>query len=158
MPCPRSPHSHMAIRTLRSVFGSFALAATLIGFLLPTSAFASDLEVENPWISIPAPYENPSLYFLIQNRDSKNRTIIGGGCEGCDWLEIRRVVFKDGVMGSEKMEAMEIPAGGAVAFVPRGLFISLVGLGSVERGAKMPIQLEFENGEKLEIEATVGQP
>ncbi len=62
------------------------------------------------------------------------------------------------MMGSEKMDEMQIPAGGAVAFVPRGLFMSLIGLGSLEVGAKLPIELEFKNGEKLEIEATVRQP
>lgn len=158
MSSPCSPHSPTTNPILRSALRSFALAALWVGFLLPTSASASDLKVANAWVSIPASYENPSAYFLIQNRDSKVRTIIGGRCEGCNWIEIRRVVFKDGVMGSEKMEAMEIPAGGAVAFIPRGLFISLIGLGSIERGARLPIELEFKNGERLEIEATVGQP
>jgi copper(I)-binding protein len=48
---------------------------------------------------------------------------------------------------------MEIPAGGAVAFVPRGLSLSLVGLPTLAAGDSVPIELEFADGEKLEIEA-----
>jgi copper(I)-binding protein len=125
--------------------------------LLPTSAFASDLKVANAWVSIPESYEIPPAYFLIQNRDSKNRTIVGGRCERCGWIEIQHVVFKDGGLGSATMETMEIPAGGAVAFVPRGLFISLIGLGPVERGTNFPLEIEFKSGEKHETETTIGQ-
>jgi len=158
----RSPHIFTRDQSARTALPSLILScfvAVLLAFsLTPTQAIASDLKVANAWISVPAAYENPSAYFVIQSHDKKTRTIVGGQCSGCDWIEIRRVVFKDGMMGSEKMDEMQIPAGGAVAFVPRGLFMSLIGLGSLEVGAKLPIELEFKNGEKLEIEATVRQP
>jgi copper(I)-binding protein len=136
-----------------------ALLLTLLLALLPASVHASDFKVANARVTAPVSWENPSVYFVIQNPDSKARTIVGGSCEGCDWIEIHRTVFEDGVMTSEKLEEMAIPAGGALAFAPRGLFLSLIGLteikGADEGGAKFSIELEFADGEKLEIEAAV---
>ncbi|MFP6656494.1 MAG: copper chaperone PCu(A)C [Myxococcota bacterium] len=151
---------HLPFRLLRLVgLRKICLVGTLfcvLGFSF--SASADDFKVANAWVSLPAPYENPSAYFVIKNRDSKIRTIVGGSCNGCDWIEVRRVVFKDGRMGSEKLEEMAIPAGGAVAFVPRGLFLSLIGLSGLEAGGKLPIELEFADGEKITIEASVRKP
>jgi copper(I)-binding protein len=145
------------LASLRKVclFGALSFSVVLG---LPLAVSANDFKIANAWVSLPAPYENPSAYLIIQNRDSKIRTITGGGCAGCDWIEIRRVAVNDGVMGSEKLETMAIPAGGAVAFVPRGLYLSLVGLSGLEAGSQLPIELEFANGEKITVEASVGDP
>jgi copper(I)-binding protein len=137
------------------------LLLALLPTVLPASAHASAFKVANARVTAPVSWENPSVYFVIQNADSKVRTIVGGSCEGCDWIEIHRTVFEDGVMTSEKLEEMAIPAGGAVAFAPRGLFLSLIGLSAIEgadeSGAKFSIELEFADGEKLEIEAAVDE-
>lgn len=136
--------SRLARRVLR-------LAALLV--LLPVSASAGDLVVANASVRVPEPYENATAYLVIQNKGNHPRKIVGGTCGGCDWIEIRRAVFKDGMMDSQKLDEMEIPAGGAVAFVPRGLSLSLIGLGTLEAGQTVTIELEFENGEKLTVEA-----
>ena len=120
---------------------------------LPTAAAATDLKVANAWASLPQSWENASAYFVIQNNSDKARTIVGASCEKCDYVEILRAVFKDGAMGSEKLEKMEIPAGGAGAFVPRGLSLNLVGLAALAAGEKLEVELEFKDGEKLVIEA-----
>jgi copper(I)-binding protein len=138
---------------LRSIARSSLFFALPMLLLIPVTATASDLVVANAWATIPAPHENPSAYFVIQNKGAKPRTIVGASSSRCDWIEIQRAVVKDGVMDSEKLEKMEIPAGGAVAFVPRGLSLSLVGLAALAAGDPVPIELEFADGEKLEIEA-----
>jgi copper(I)-binding protein len=138
---------------LRSIARSSLFFALPMLLLIPVTATASDLVVANAWATIPEPHENPSAYFVIQNKGAKPRTIVGASSSRCDWIEIRRAVVKDGVMDSEKLEKMEIPAGGAVAFVPRGLSLSLIGLAALAAGDSVPIELEFADGEKLEIEA-----
>ena len=134
------------------------LLLLLVLAALPAAARASDFKVANAWVTAPVSWENPSAYFVIQNPDAKVRTIVGGSCTGCDWIEVHRTVFKDGAMTSEKLEEMAIPAKGSVAFVPRGLFLSLIGLTAIESGTKFSIELEFADGEKLEIEAEVREP
>ena len=136
---------------------SFPLVSMLLPMLLliPLSAAASDLVVSNAWVNVPDPDESPSAFFVIQNRGKEPRSIVGANSPKCDWIEIRRAVVKDGMMDSEKIEKMEIPAGGAVAFVPRGLFLSLVGLKPLASGESLAFELELADGEKLPIEAIV---
>lgn len=137
----------------RSIVRTRCLPSILVLLLLPIAATASDLSVANAWVSRPEPWENSSAYFVIQSKSSKVRTLVGASSSCCDWIEIHRTVLKDGVMDSEKLDEMEIPAGGAVAFVPRGLYLNLVGLESIEAGEAVIIELEFADGEKMEIEA-----
>ncbi len=145
-------------RACRTKAGPAALAIFfLLAAFFANSAAADGFQVANAWITEPVSYENPSLYFVIQSKESKVRKIVGGSCPGCDWIEIRRIIFKDGMMDSEKLDEMAIPAGGAVAFIPRGLFVSLIGLTGVEVGTQLPVELEFADGEKLTIEAKVGK-
>lgn len=138
---------------LRSVFGRSLVFALPLLLLFPIAATASDLKVANAWASLPQPWQNSSAYFVIQNNSAKVRTIVGASSSRCDFIEILRAVLKDGMMDSEKLDKMEIPAGGAVAFVPRGLYLNLVGLGSLAVGEPITIELAFADGEKLEIEA-----
>jgi copper(I)-binding protein len=48
---------------------------------------------------------------------------------------------------------LSTPAGGAVAFVPRGLYLNLAGLETLAAGESITIELEFADGEKLEFDA-----
>lgn len=127
----------------------------VLGLLLwmPMPAAASDLKVSNAWVTVPELHENPSAYFVIQNQGKEPRTIVGASSPSCDWIEMRRAVVKDGMMDAEKIDQMEIPAGGAVAFVPRGLSLGLIGLATLASGESVAIELEFADGEKLAIEA-----
>ncbi len=143
------------LKTTTRAIVAFALPLLLV---LASPASASDLKVANAWVDLPAAYQNPSAYFVIQNKGSRARKIVGASSLRCDWIEIRRAVVKEGVMASKKIEEMEIPAGGAVAFVPRGLSLTLVGLGPVEAGDVIEIELALGDGEKLPIQAVVRAP
>jgi copper(I)-binding protein len=131
------------------------LALLLTVLLLPLSAAASDLHVGNPWIDLPIFDEDPPGYLAIQNQGNKPRKIVGGSSPRCETIEIHRAALKDGVMGSEKLDEIEIPAGGAVAFAPRGLFLLLVGAEKLEEDEQVSIELEFADGETLGFEAVV---
>jgi copper(I)-binding protein len=133
-------------------------AALLVSLAIAAAVVAhadepSEIRVANPKVIVPESWENATAYLVLQNKGKTARKIVGGRCSGCDGIEIRRAVFRDGRMESEKLEEMEIPAGGAVAFVPRGLSLSLVGLNEVEEGATVAFELEFADGEKLPVEA-----
>jgi hypothetical protein len=128
---------------------SLALAATVVAH----ADEPSEIRVANPKVIVPESWENATAYLVLQNKGKTARKIVGGSCSGCDGVEIRRAVFRDGRMESEKLDEMEIPAGGAVAFVPRGLSLSLVGLNEVEEGATVAFEIEFADGEKLPVEA-----
>jgi copper(I)-binding protein len=129
------------------------LLSLLALLLLPAAATAGDLKIANAWATLPEAWENSSAYFVIQSKTSKTRTLVGASGSCCDFIEIRRAVLKDGAMDSEKLDKIEIPAGGAVAFVPRGLYLNLVGLETLAVGESVTIELEFADGGKLEFDA-----
>ena len=131
------------------------LPLLIVALSIPISAAASDLNVGNAWISLPILDEDPHVYFAIQNRGDQPRKIVGGSSARCEKVEIHRAVLKDGVMASEVLDEMEIPAGGAVAFAPRGLFLLLVDADRLTEDESVPIELELADGEKLQIEAVV---
>jgi copper(I)-binding protein len=129
------------------------LPSLLALLLLPAAATASDLEIANAWATLPEAWENSSVYFVIQSKSKKTRTLVGASGSCCDFIEIRRAVLKDGAMDSEKQDKIEIPAGGAVAFVPRGLYLNLAGFETLAVGEAVTIELEFADGGKLEFDA-----
>ena len=54
----------------------------------------SDLLIVNGRLQAEAASDVVSVYFAIQNRSDRSRTIIGGRCSGCSDVEIRRAVFR----------------------------------------------------------------
>ena len=140
-------------RGRRSRFGSLALFLLLL--LAATAAPADDLQVGNPWVSLPILDEDPAVYFAIANRRDAPRKITGASSPRCERIEIHRAAVQDGVMGSIELEEMEIPAGGAVAFAPRGLFLKMIKAQSLSEGENVPVELELDNGEKISFEALV---
>ena len=138
------------------MFRSITSASVLVSLVLfAASATASDLKVANAWVNMPIFDEPAPGYFVIQNRGDKPRKLVGGSSPRCEKIEIHRAVVKDGAMTSEALDEWDIPAGGAVAFIPRGLFLMLVGSKDLSEGEKIQIELEFADGEKLGIEAVV---
>jgi copper(I)-binding protein len=131
--------------------------ASILLVLLTVPAAATDLMAVNGRVTLPIADEDPSLYFAIQNRGKKARRIVGGSCAGCDAVEIRRATLQDGVMVPQSLPEWEIPAGGSVAFAPRGLSIGLIGLTGLSEGAAVEVELEFADGEKVVLDAVVQQ-
>jgi copper(I)-binding protein len=65
----------------------------------------------------------------------------------------------DGVARMVHLDAIEIPAGGAVTLAPGGLHIMLMGLtGPVTEGDMIPATLVFETAGRVEVEFSVDAP
>ncbi len=138
------------------MFRSITSASVLVSLVLfAASATASDLKVANAWVNMPIFDEPAPGYFVIQNRGDKPRKLVGGSSPRCEKIEIHRAVVKDSAMTSETLDDWDIPAGGAVAFIPRGLFLMLIGAKDLSEGETIQIELEFADGEKLGIDAVV---
>ena len=127
----------------------------VLASLFATPALASDLTIANGWVSQPIYNEDPPGYFVIQNRGKKVRTIVGATSPRCERISIRRAVLRDGQMASDELDEMQVPAGGAVAFAPRGLFLRLMSSEDLEVDEIVPIELEFADGEKVAFDAKV---
>jgi len=146
---PRPAAARVAGATLLSLALAFGVAA-------PSLAEDSELRIANGRIPLPEGSEDPSVHFAIQSRAKETRTIVGASSPRAVSVSIRRTAVVDGQWDSVAMpDGMPIPAGGAVAFAPRGLFLRMVGAEKFKAGEKVEIVLEFANGEKLGFEAVV---
>ena len=109
----------------------------------------------NGWISLPIGREDPSLYFVIQSKSAETQTLVGATSPRCESIAIRRTAVVDGQWSSVGMpEGMAVPAGGAVAFAPRGLFLRMSGAEKFAEGDAVPVELEFASGLKVAFTAT----
>ena len=121
------------------------------------AASASDLQVFNGRVTLPVGGESPSAYFVLRNGSPATRTIVGASCECAESVALRlTAISEDGQWSSEGLpDGMPIPAGGDVAFAPRGLFLRLMSPSGLAAGEKVEIVLEFADGERVPFEAVV---
>lgn len=120
-----------------------------------SASAAEALRVANGRVELPIGREDPSAYFVIQNRSSETRTIIGATSARAESVALRRATVRDGRMASEALPEMAIPAGGAVAFAPRGLFLRLMNAEPLAAGETVPIELVLKDGGRVAFEAVV---
>lgn len=137
-----------------------ALLLSFVAFATWTGIAAADegeIRVFKGRVTLPFADEPPSAYFVLRNGGTRARTIVGARCDCAESVSIRRTaVNEEGQWSSEGMPGgMPVPAGGDVAFVPRGLFLRLMSPRSLSEGEKVEIVLEFADGEKVPFEATV---
>ena len=132
-----------------------AFAVALCAAIPPVLAAEGDFPIGDPWISLPIYDEAPRAYFAIRNPTAKSRRIVAATSPRCRSIEIRIVTFEAGAESSKKLTGIEIPAGGAVAFSPRGYFLELVDSEALAEGQKVPLELELADGTKVRFEAEV---
>ena len=61
-------------------------------------------------------------------------------------------------MTADVLPDWEIPARGMVAFAPRGLSLSLIGLPSLQSGETIHVELELADGERVGFDAAADAP
>lgn len=132
-----------------------APAIALFTPIPPALAADGDFSIGDPWISLPIYDEAPRVYFSIRNPTAKARRIVGATSPRCRSIGIRIATFEGGTEGSKELTGIEIPAGGAVAFSPRGYFFELVDSESLAEGEKVPLELELDDRTKVRFEAEV---
>lgn len=138
-----------------------ALATLVLSALVLVAGTAtageSEIRVFNGRVALPIGSEDPSAYFVLRNGGETTRTIVGASCACAESISIRRTaVNEEGQWSSEGMPGgMPVPAGGDVAFAPRGLFLRLMSARALAEGDTVEIVLEFADGEKVPFEATV---
>lgn len=141
----------------------FALGVVLaLGLVSPgwaenSGSTVSELHVENAWVRAPAlPGRPGALYFTIVNGTKAADRLVGVTSPDCGRAELHNHLHEDGVMRMRKVEGVDIPAGGSVAFAPSGYHVMLFDLeDSVVPGGTLKATLEFVKAGRVTIEAEV---
>ncbi len=122
------------------------------------SAAPGELVVANAWIDPSDDGSGGSAYFVLQNRGQTSRTLIAARSTRCEHVSIRRVVIDEGMVSSTELPSLDVPAGGAVAFVARGLFLQLDCADRLDDEEAVPITLELTGGGRVSFEAEQRTP
>ncbi|HLW26534.1 MAG TPA: copper chaperone PCu(A)C [Kiloniellales bacterium] len=122
-----------------------------------SGALAQDIQVEDAWARASIGHVmNSAAYFTVENGGSQSDRLISVDSQAAERSELHNHVMEDDVARMVEVEAIDIPAGGAVALEPGGLHVMLIGLAEpLQPGDKVPLTLHFEQAESLDIEAEV---
>ena len=114
------------------------------------------ITVERAFVPTPAG-ANGALYFEVANEGDGADHLIGASTSVADEAGLHRTTSSDdGLMGMERVEDLEIPAGETVTLEPGGLHVMLMDVDDLEEGDSVEVDLEFETSGVVTVEAEVG--
>ncbi len=142
-------------------FWKLALAALLIGVLVPTLAQAagtSSIAIEQPWArATPAGAKTAAVYMTINNKSGAGDRLTGTSSDVADKLQIHEMKVEDGVMKMRELPGgLPIPADGSVTLQPGGYHVMLIGLKKpLTAGETFLLTLSFEKAGNISITVPV---
>lgn len=141
----------------------FFASSALIASIFATDVMAHEysqgkVDIDHPW-SRPTPPGAPMGvgYLVIRNHGDSEITLVGANTPRADDVSIHETRMKDGVMRMQPLKSgLSIAAGEAVELKPHSYHLMLEGLTEpLEEGEKVPLTLEFEGAETMEVELSV---
>ena len=134
--------------------------------VLPAAALAhdydhGDLTISHPW-SRPTPPGTPVGvgYMDITNRGDSPVILVAGETAAAEAVSIHETVSEDGLMKMRPLrEGLTVPAGETVSLKPHSYHLMLEPLKApLKEGDEVPLLLEFEGMEPVEVTLHVQQP
>jgi copper(I)-binding protein len=134
----------------------FALAG-LVMVSAQTARADDGLTISDAWVRMaPAAIKTHGGYFTITNHGSEARELVGAASDNYEAVELHVSRIQNGVATMERVESVEIPAGGKAEFKPGGLHLMLMGAKKpLEKDGMVPIRLIFRSGATLDVHAMV---
>ena len=127
----------------------------LLALLLPLSALAADapLESRDAWVREAPPGRTMTAgYVSFVNPGTEAVTLIAASAaEGADKVEFHTSERSDGMMRMRRLETVEVPAGGEVAFAPGGHHLMLFGTDAPRTGAELELEFETADGRHFTV-------
>ena len=133
--------------------------ATLLLALCAASAHA-EIVVDNPWVrEVPPVSDHSAAYMHLHNHGDSERRLVAVEADGFDAVEIHETVERDGVARMKHREAVVIPPHGQAILQPGGYHLMLMRRSreAPVAGDEIGLELEFADGERIAVTATVVQ-
>lgn len=111
------------------------------------------LMVENPWIRVAPPTAAAQAgYMVVHNGTERERALVAASSPAFANVMLHRTVMEDGLAKMVHQMKITVPAGGRVVFEPNGYHLMLMQPKQpLQAGDKVPVTLEFADGETLEL-------
>jgi hypothetical protein len=116
------------------------------------------LSADHAWVRLPAVPGHPgAAYLTIRGGAEPARLVaIESDATGSSELHESMKMGPRGMTGMKRLDGIDVPANGEVAFAPGGNHVMLFGLsGQVKAGSKLPLSVRFEKGQPLTVDAKV---
>ena len=143
-------------------WGRGRIPAVLTGILVLSACTESvpprpDIQVEEAWVrAVAGPNVNTAAYMTLHNTGSAPDRLTGARSDIARMTGLHRTTIDEkGLARMGEVEALDLPAGGAVALEPGGFHIMLMGVGSLVEGDTFEITLLLEGSGPLDIAAEV---
>ncbi|GGA80487.1 transporter [Neiella marina] len=130
-------------------------AALLLMSSMATWASACEIKVEDAYVRAAIPgVPNTAAFLSIVSACQEPVSLVGGQTELANRLELHTHVHQDGMMKMRQVDAIVVPANGAVQLKPGGYHLMMMGIDSaINDKTSIPILLTFSNGQQLSIDA-----
>lgn len=131
-----------------------ALVATL---LFVNAGYAQGLKVHDAWVKEAPPKAKVMAgYLVIDNHNSKARTLIGAISRSFGKVEVHRTDVKDGMARMVPQPRLDIAPHGQVRLEPGGYHLMLLNpQKALKAGDSVIITLEFADGDTATVDAPV---
>jgi copper(I)-binding protein len=126
-------------------------AAVILGACSTESG--PDLEVTGTSVRLP-PGPNTAMYFTVANTGNEGDRLIDAACTIAD-CEVHESYMEDGLMQMRQVEGVDVAPGDSVSFEPGGLHVMLIGVGTLELGQEVTVELIWEKSGTMTVTAPV---
>jgi copper(I)-binding protein len=149
------PRGKSEIAMNRSLYALTALVVlTACQKEQPLPAPAAELSVSDAVVRLPAVEGRPAAaYFTLHGGKTADR-LEAVTSPGAATIELHESKMQGGMMKMSPLTGFDVPAGGQASFKPGGNHLMLFGIDpAVKPGNALPLQLTFQSGKTLDIEA-----
>lgn len=135
---------------------AYLFAAVFFTLWLTTPAWA-EVAVENAWVRMPPPVADTAAgYLVLKNSGEQSVAVVSVECDAAAEPEFHSMQTHDGMVHMQKMERVEVPAGGSIEFAPGGDHLMMKGLTKeLKAGEHVTLRIAFSNGESVTVQAQV---
>lgn len=132
----------------------------LAGTAAPALAQTPSVTATDPWVREPmGQAQQTAIFLVLENHSGTARELVSASTPVAGKTELHTMSMEGGMMRMSPVKSVAIPANGKAELKPGSFHIMLFELKSHPAdGATVPVTLTFDNGEKLDVKATVRKP
>ena len=127
---------------------SVVMSAVVFGGCSEAQQAPAGIVVEDPWAATTAPGATVAAgYVTLRNTSSEPAHLVSASSPRAERVELHEMSMEGGMMRMRPVDAIVIPAGGAVTLAPGGLHIMFLDINApFANGERIPVTLQFVNG------------
>ena len=133
------------------------ISLLILTWLLTAGSAWAVTTIEGAWVRMPPPVVDTAAgYLVLKNSGEQSVTVVSVECDAAAEPEFHSMQMHDGMVHMQKMEKVEVPAGGSIEFAPGGDHLMLKGLTKeLKAGDRVTLQIGFSDGESVTVQAEV---